>query len=143
MTLLRGRRQRRQDTDPEAPRLTRESLPVLRRVTAYLRPYRRWLLFAIITLLFSAGLGLILPLVIRNLVDVVLIQSNLARLNQLAVGLLGVFVLQALASFANRLILAYMGERIVADIRMKCTPTCSGFRCTSSPTGAPAKSSRA
>jgi subfamily B ATP-binding cassette protein MsbA len=74
---------------------------------------------SILTLVFSAALGLVLPLVIRNLVDVVLMDGNLARLNQLALGLLVVFVVQAVFSFAHRLSLAYVGESAIADIRVQ------------------------
>jgi subfamily B ATP-binding cassette protein MsbA len=111
---------RQHETDPEkqAPRLTRESLHTYARLLAYVKPYRKWMTISIIALLFSVALGLILPLVVRNLVDFVLIDLNVPRLNQLAAALLGVFVVQALFSFVHRLSLAYVGERAVADIRI-------------------------
>ena len=93
MALFRRRRARRQDSDSDAPPLTRASLGVFRRLSTYLRPYRRWLVFAIITLFLGTGLGLVLPLVIRNLVDVVLGQNDMTQLNRLAIGLLLVFSL--------------------------------------------------
>ncbi|MCB8917874.1 MAG: ABC transporter ATP-binding protein [Ardenticatenaceae bacterium] len=89
------------------------------RVLAYVTPYRKWLTISIIALLFSVALGLILPLVIRNLVDIVLIDKNLTVLNRLAFGLLGVFLVQALFSFVHSLSLAYVGERAIADIRIQ------------------------
>jgi subfamily B ATP-binding cassette protein MsbA len=72
-----------------------------------------------IALLFSVGLGLILPLVIRNLVDLILVDNDLPQLNRLAIGLFIVFILQAVASFVHRLSLAYVGENAVADIRVQ------------------------
>jgi subfamily B ATP-binding cassette protein MsbA len=72
-----------------------------------------------IALLFSVGLGLILPLVIRNLVDLILVDNDLPQLNRLAIGLFIVFILQAIASFVHRLSLAYVGENAVADIRVQ------------------------
>ena len=112
-------RQHEVDPDPGARRLDRESLRLFRRVLGYVRPYGRWLVVSVIALLFSVALGLILPLVIRNLVDVVLIDQNVARLNQIAALLLVVFVVQALFSFVHRLSLSYVGERSIADIRIK------------------------
>ena len=106
------------DPDSGATPISRQSLGLFRRILGYVRPYRRWMVVSIIALLFSVALGLILPLVIRNLVDVVLIDKNLQRLNQLALGLFVVFIVQAIFSFAHRLSLAYVGERAIADIRI-------------------------
>jgi subfamily B ATP-binding cassette protein MsbA len=75
--------------------------------------------FSIVMLIVSTLLGLVLPLVVQNLVDVVLIDKNLTRLNQLAIGLFVVFIVQALFSFAHRLSLAYVGERVIATIRIQ------------------------
>ena len=120
MTFQLRRVGRRHEADPEkqTPRLTRASLHTYSRLLAYVKPYRKWMTISIIALLFSVALGLILPLVVRNLVDFVLIDMNLPRLNQLAAMLLGVFIVQAIFSFAHRLSLAYVGERAVADIRI-------------------------
>jgi len=112
-------RQHEAEPDPDARRFDRESVRLYRRVLAYVNPYRRWLAVSVLALLFSVLLGLVLPLVIRNLVDVVLIDKNLDRLNQLAAGLFLVFIVQALFSFVHRLTLAYVGERAIADIRIR------------------------
>ena len=74
---------------------------------------------SIVALLFSVALGLVLPLVVRNLVDVVILDASVTRLNRLTVGLFLVFVVQALFSFVHRLTISYVGERTVADIRIR------------------------
>lgn len=107
------------DPDPNAARISREKIHAFRRVLAYIGPYRRWMLVSIVALLFSVLLGLILPLVVGGLIDNVLVQNDLQVLNQLAVGLLVVFAVQAVFSFIHRLTLAYVGERTVADIRIE------------------------
>ncbi len=107
------------DPEPESLPLTRQNLSLFRRIFGYVRPYWRWMVISFVTLLFSVALGLILPLVIRNLVDVVLIDNDLGHLNRLAVGLLVVFVVQALFSFAHRLSLSFVGERAIADMRIQ------------------------
>ncbi|MBP6472428.1 MAG: ABC transporter ATP-binding protein [Chloroflexi bacterium] len=89
------------------------------RLLRYVRPYTRWMVLSIIMLLISVSLGLILPLVIRNLVDIVLVDKNFPRLNQLAIGLFVVFLLQGVASFVNQIALAFVGENVVADIRVQ------------------------
>lgn len=107
------------DQKQEKKRLGREDLRAFQRILRYVRPYRFWFTISIIALLFSVALGLILPLVIQSLVDVVLVDRNLTLLNQIAVGLLIVFLVQALFSFVHRLSLAYVGERAIADIRQE------------------------
>ncbi|MBP6805070.1 MAG: ABC transporter ATP-binding protein [Chloroflexi bacterium] len=89
------------------------------RLLRYVRPYLKWMILSIIMLVISVSLGLILPLVIRNLVDIVLVDKNFPRLNQLAIGLFIVFLLQGIASFVNQIALAFVGENVVADIRVQ------------------------
>ena len=93
--MRRMGRQYERNEDPTAVRINRDSLKVFRRILIYIKPYRGWMTLSIIALLFSVALGLILPLVIQNLVDVVLIDKNLPRLNQLAIGLLAVLLCRA------------------------------------------------
>lgn len=100
-------------------RLSREELGIYTRLLGYVRPYTKWMIVSIIALLFSVGLGLILPLVIRNLVDLILVDNDLPQLNRLAIGLFVVFILQSIASFIHRLSLAYVGENAVVDIRVQ------------------------
>ena len=112
-------RQYESDPDAKAKRLNRESLHTFGRLLQYVRPYRKQMTISIILLLFSTLLGLVLPLVVQNLVDVVLIDKNQVRLNQLAIGLFVVFIVQALFSFGHRLSLAYVGEKVIAHIRVQ------------------------
>ncbi|MFQ5435718.1 MAG: ABC transporter ATP-binding protein, partial [Anaerolineae bacterium] len=107
------------DNDPNSSALNKRSLSAFLRLLSYVRPYRRWMILSIIALLFSVVLGLILPLVVRNLVDFVLLDKDLPRLNQLALALMVVFIVQAVFSFAHRLSLSFVGERAVADIRIQ------------------------
>jgi len=106
------------DPDSEARPLDRSGLLLFRRLLAFVAPYRRWLVLSVIALVISVLLGLVLPLVVRNLVDVVLLESNITRLNQIALLLLGVSLVQGVFSFAHQLSLAYAGERAIADMRV-------------------------
>ncbi|MDX1662153.1 MAG: ABC transporter ATP-binding protein [Candidatus Promineifilaceae bacterium] len=118
-SLRRFGRQHEADPDPDARRIDRQSLSLFRRLLRYVQPYRLWLGISVVALLFSVALGLVLPLVIRNLVDIVLIDENISRLNTIAALLFLVFFVQAIFSFAHRLTLSYVGERTIADIRIR------------------------
>jgi len=105
---------------PDQPpvHLSKETLSIFARVLGYVKPYKRRMAVAVIALIFSVLLGVILPLVVRSLVDVVLIDKDLTMLNQIGLGLMIVFIVQAGFSFIHRLNLAYVGERVVADLRI-------------------------
>lgn len=114
-----GRLENRRRIENNAQKINRDSIPIFRRVLNYIKPYWQKMLIAVIALIFSVGLGLVLPLVVKNLVDVVLSEKDLTLLNQIAGLLFVVFGAQAVFSFINRLAQAYVGERIVADIRVQ------------------------
>ncbi|HSH03837.1 MAG TPA: ABC transporter transmembrane domain-containing protein [Anaerolineae bacterium] len=111
-----GRRHEQETASPKVP-INRETLAVYRRLLRYTYAYRGRMIIATVALLCTVGLGLVLPLVVRNLVDIVLLNKDFEALNRLAGLLLVVFVLQAFFSFVNRWNLSYVGERIVANLR--------------------------
>lgn len=106
------------DPDKNAPRFNRESIQHFRRVLKYVKPYRGWMIIAVIGLLVSVALGLIMPWVIQSLVDFVLVDKDLQMLNRLGFTLLLVFIIQAVFTFIHRLSIAFVGERAIADIRI-------------------------
>ena len=72
---------------------------------------------AILALLASSGSGLAFPLVIVRLLDSVTQAKSDGPLNLLAGMLIGIFLLQAAFNFLQSYLLAYIGERIVYDLR--------------------------
>ena len=114
--MIRIRRQSRpDDLDREIP-----DTPVQwRRLTSYLSPYKRRLLLAMVGLIFSAGLSLVFPAVIQNVVDSVFTQSDLRLLDAITAALLLVFAFRSLAAFVQNYNLDFVGEKIVMDIRQE------------------------
>src|SRR5690349_2112899 len=103
----------------EGVRLLRGSPRDLSRLLAYARPYRARLAVALVSLFIASGLGLAFPQVVRWLIDAAFIEHDSARLNSLALLLVGLFTTQAAFSFLRSYLLAYTGERIVADVRIQ------------------------
>ena len=87
------------------------------RLFGYLKPYRGRMILALFALLFSTGLGLAFPALIAQLLDSVTRAKDTSPLNMLAGLLIGVFLFQAAFSFLQSYLLAYIGERIVFDLR--------------------------
>ncbi len=90
-----------------------------RRVLAYLSPYKFRLTLAIIGVMLSAGLSLVFPAVIRDVVDSVFDDANLSLLDEITLFLLLVFLVRSLAAFVQNYNLNYVGEKIVVDIRQE------------------------
>ena len=91
----------------------------LRRLSVFVRPYWRRMVLAIVFLLISSGLGLVLPWVIRSMIDTVFVTRDYVALNRIIGGLLLVFILQAVFAFSRDYQLNYIGERIVANLRCR------------------------
>jgi subfamily B ATP-binding cassette protein MsbA len=89
----------------------------IRRLLAYVRPYRRQMVIASFGLLGGAALGLVFPWIMQNLVDAVLAQHDVAELNRITLILIGTFLARGVFYYIQNYALAYAGERIVVDLR--------------------------
>jgi subfamily B ATP-binding cassette protein MsbA len=114
-----GRRpSRRNSLTDESDLPIREQLGQLGDLFAYVRPYRWWLVAAIIGVTVASALGLVFPLIMGGLVDTAIGEAgSTENLDRLALLLLGVFVAQALFNYLRAYSLAVVGEGVVADLR--------------------------
>ncbi len=87
------------------------------RLFGYLKPYWGRMILAIGALVLSTGASLAFPAIIVQLLDTVTSTHQAGPLNLLAGVLIGLFLLQAVFSFVQSYLLAYVGERIVLDLR--------------------------
>ncbi|QXD17189.1 ATP-binding cassette domain-containing protein [Rhodocaloribacter litoris] len=81
------------------------------------RPYRARLLAAVLLTVLGSLVWLVVPLGLRQLLDAVFQEADRHMLNLLALGLLGLFLVQGFFSFAGNYLLGWTGERVVADLR--------------------------
>jgi subfamily B ATP-binding cassette protein MsbA len=91
----------------------------LKDIFALSKPYRKRFYAATIVTILASGVWLAVPLGLRELLDAVFESENNTLLNYLALGLLGLFVLQATFSFFGNYHLEWVGERVVTDLRKK------------------------
>jgi len=99
---------------PPKPKLTKQGLL---RLLSYVRPYWLQLALAAGAMLIVSAATLVLPAVAGTLIDTVFVKKDSAALNQLAIGLVLVFILQAIAIFGQQYFLSWTGEKVVADLR--------------------------
>jgi ATP-binding cassette, subfamily B, bacterial len=99
----------------EKPRVT---WPLLRRVMGYAWPYRWLIAGMLLAILASTGLGLLRPLILRDLLDRTLPNRDLARLNLLALALIGIPAVSGLIGVCERRLNASIGEGVIYDLRV-------------------------
>ena len=76
----------------------------------------RWPL-ASLALLLSAAIGLAFPLVVGRLLDAAFVDQDRSLLDRVALGLTGLFLIQAFLNYAQTYLLSATGERAVAGLR--------------------------
>lgn len=91
--------------------------PLLKRVFSYARPYRRQILGMLVTILISSGLGLVSPLILRELIDNALPNEDVNLLTVLAALLMIVPLLNATVLVIQRWLNASIGEGLIFDLR--------------------------
>jgi ATP-binding cassette, subfamily B, bacterial MsbA len=90
-----------------------------RRLFGYLRPYRAWMAVALVGMLISSAVGLLVPLAVGQMVDALVSAGARFPLGQIVAGLLAVVVLQGLFGLVQTYALAFVGERVVSDLRVQ------------------------
>ena len=90
---------------------------LLRRVLGYARPYWWRMLLLLAIILATIGLGLLTPLVLRDLIDRTLPAGDVRRLNLLAAVLIAIPAVNALLRVWQRALDAAIGAGIIFDLR--------------------------
>jgi ATP-binding cassette subfamily B protein len=99
----------------EKPKVT---LGLLRRVLGYSKPYRWKLVGMLVLILFSTGLTLLTPLILRDLIDKTIPSGNLSRLILLAFALLLIPVAGGSLGVFQRRLNSMVGEGVIYDLRV-------------------------
>jgi subfamily B ATP-binding cassette protein MsbA len=87
------------------------------RLFHYLRPHLAPFSVAVVGLLIGSLIGLAFPLIIAGITTEVVAGGDPAGLDRLIVLLVGLFIVQAAASFVQTWLLGVVGERVVAQLR--------------------------
>ena len=91
----------------------------LRRLLEYVRPYRARLYITLVAIVLGSVLGLAGPYALQFLIDSVFQQNDPQLLNQITLILIAIFALQSVLYFVRGYLLAFIGERVMADLRLK------------------------
>ena len=80
-------------------------------------PYKTRFFSAILLVVVGSAIWLTVPLGLRSLLDAVFEQENYALLNKLSLGLIGLFLTQAIFTFGGNYHIEWVGERVITDLR--------------------------
>lgn len=108
------------DIDQQKPKLSRA---LILRVLSYAKPYRGRLIIMLMMILVTTGIGLLTPLIFRDMIDNVLTANgeffgSTNRLNMLALGLVLIPVVSGGIRVFQRKINAAVGEGVIYDLRL-------------------------
>ena len=91
----------------------------LLRLFAYIKPYLRRMALAAVLMAAVAATNLGLLWIVRDVVNAFLHKPDAAALNAAVLSLVALFIVQGLLTMGHSYLVAYIGQRVVADFRIR------------------------
>ena len=88
-----------------------------RRLLAYIKPYLGRLGLAVICIIIASGANLYLPWIIKDMIDKVLAEKDMAMLNVISISIVVVFAIRGFFYYWQSYLVSYIGQRVVVDVR--------------------------
>ncbi len=88
-----------------------------KRLLMYIKPYLGRLGLAIICIIIAGGANLYLPWIIKDMIDKVLAEKDMAMLNIISVSIVVVFAVRGFFYYWQSYLVSYIGQRVVVDVR--------------------------
>ncbi len=88
-----------------------------KQLLAFIKPYKMRLALGVVCMIVAALGYLVVPWLIRNVVDGVLQNKDLGLLTLIVIAILIIFLIRGFATYGQNYIMAYVGQRVVIDIR--------------------------
>src|SRR3972149_11155392 len=90
---------------------------LMRRLLSYIKPYKKYVIFAIILNIFVAALGPLRPVLTKIAVDQYIAHSDYHGLMIIGMMLFGTLLLQAVMQYFLTYYMQYLGQKTIFDIR--------------------------
>lgn len=88
-----------------------------RRLLGFLWPYWKLLILSVVCMILVAVSNLVLPWVIKDIVDQVLMDKDVEMLYFVIAAIIGIFLVRAVTTFGHRYLMGYIGQRCITDLR--------------------------
>jgi subfamily B ATP-binding cassette protein MsbA len=90
-----------------------------KRLLVFLKPYVTRLVISVICMAFSGLSNVVVPWLIKDVIDKVLANKDVYTLNLIVIGILVLFVFRGIFFFGQSYLMSFVGQKIVIDIREK------------------------
>ena len=87
------------------------------RLLQYIKPYTKRLVVAIVCIILAAAANLYVPWILKEIIDQVLANKDMTKLNAIAAGIVVVFFLRGIFFFGQTYLMSYIGQMVIIDIR--------------------------
>lgn len=88
-----------------------------KRLLSYLKPYKKLLMLSVFFMILVSLSNLVVPWIIKDVIDRVLGNKDLGMLYIIIVVILATFFIRALTTFGHRYLMGYIGQAVIMDIR--------------------------
>ena len=89
------------------------------KILKYARPYKKSLIFAFLCLLLTSMINLVLPLIVRNMINAVIVLKDSGVLDTLTRDLVLIILFQAAFAVTHNYIFGFVGHRMTTDFRIE------------------------
>ena len=83
----------------------------------FIKPYKMRLVVAVICMALSGASDVVVPWLIKDVIDKVLANKDIYTLNLIVIGILVLFLLRGFFYFGQKYLMSFVGQKIVNDIR--------------------------
>ncbi len=85
----------------------------------YVRPYLKSLLLGIVCIILASASQLVLPWVIKDVIDEVLVNKDMRMLNLISLGVFLIFILRGVMVYGQTYLMEYVAQKVVYDLRVR------------------------
>ena len=87
------------------------------RLLYFVKPYYKRMIFAVFCMIVAAAAYLVVPWLIKNVVDQVLDEKNMFMLNLIVGAIILIFLIRGFATYGQTYNMSYIGQRVIIDVR--------------------------
>ena len=88
-----------------------------KRLLGYLKPYKNLLCISVVMMVLVSVSNLIVPWIIRDVIDKVLDNKDLHMLYMIIAAIIFTFFIRAISTFGHRFLMGYIGQAVITDLR--------------------------
>lgn len=98
----------------------------------FIKPYKMRLVVAVICMALSGASDVVVPWLIKDVIDKVLANKDIYTLNLIVIGILVLFLLRGFFYFGQKYLMSFVGQKSSTISAKPCIVTCRPCPCRTS-----------